>query len=362
MADYTPYKVTSYDDWKKNIQESVSSDSDYQAAKAKLEETTNNKPVYAGTYDNDVANAYNNIVNREKFQYNLDDDALYKQYADKYMAAGKLAMKNSMGQSAALTGGYGSSYGAAVGQQTYDAYLQGLNDKALEMYDRAYQRYQDEGDRLKDIYGLASDMANTEYGRYTDLLGQYNTDRSFDYGAMQDAYNNAYNRDVQAYSRYTNDESIMSDYAYNLAAQGDFSLLEQMFGTEAANNARTTWSMQNPDAAFARGLISADQYANITGKYPIGYEPAAEGGGGGGYGGGSTKKKTGSGSDYSGLEANYSGSGTSLAPSSGTTKYAGDTPTTIAGKIYTSPTITKLSTGTKTTTTTKKKSSGGGGR
>ena len=235
MADttYKPYQVTSYDDWKSKISDTVNNDSDYQAAKAKLEETTNNKPVYAGTYDNDVANAYNNIVNREKFQYNLDDDALYKQYADKYMAAGKLAMKNSMGQSAALTGGYGSSYGAAVGQQTYDSYLQGLNDKAIEFYDRAYGRYQDEGNRLKDIYGLAQDMANTEYGRYSDLLGQYNTDRSFDYGAMQDAYNNVYNRDVQAYSRYTNDESIMSDYAYNLASQGDFTLLAQMFGQEA---------------------------------------------------------------------------------------------------------------------------------
>ena len=301
MADttYKPYQVTSYDDWKSKISDTVNNDSDYQAAKAKLEETTNNKPVYAGTYDNDVANAYNNIVNREKFQYNLDDDALYKQYADKYMAAGKLAMKNSMGQSAALTGGYGSSYGAAVGQQTYDSYLQGLNDKAIEFYDRAYGRYQDEGNRLKDIYGLAQDMANTEYGRYSDLLGQYNTDRSFDYGAMQDAYNNVYNRDVQAYSRYTNDESIMSDYAYNLASQGDFTLLAQMFGQEAADNARLTWAMQNPDAAFARGLITPEQYNDITGKYPTGYAPA----GGGSYGGSRKKKKTTTSVDD--FEANY---------------------------------------------------------
>ena len=294
MADttYKPYQVTSYDDWKGKISDTVNNDSDYQAAKAKLDETTNNKPVYAGTYDNDVANAYNNIVNREKFQYNLDDDALYKQYADKYMAAGKLAMKNSMGQSAALTGGYGSSYGAAVGQQTYDSYLQGLNDKALEFYDRAYGRYQDEGDRLKDIYGMSRDMADTEYGRYTDLLGQYNTDRSFDYGAMQDAYNNAYNRDIQAYSRYTNDESIMSDYAYNLASQGDFSMLAQMFGQEAADNAMKTWAMQNPDAAFARGLITPEQYNDITGKYPTGYEPVVAASGGS-YGV-RRKKKTGS--------------------------------------------------------------------
>ena len=100
--------ATTYEEWNQKIKDQVNSDADYQAAKAKLEQTTANKPIYAGTYDNDVANAYNNIINREKFQYNLDDDALYKQYADKYMAAGKLAMKNTMGQAAALTGGYGS--------------------------------------------------------------------------------------------------------------------------------------------------------------------------------------------------------------------------------------------------------------
>lgn len=156
------YDVTSYDDWKSNIQNTINSDADYQAAKEKLAATEANKPSYAGTYDQDVADAYKKILNREGFQYNLDDDALYKQYADKYMSAGKLAMKNSMGQSAALTGGYGSSYGAAVGQQTYDSYLQNLSDVALDMYDRAYTRYKDQGDQLKDNYSLAADMAGTE--------------------------------------------------------------------------------------------------------------------------------------------------------------------------------------------------------
>ena len=339
MADYTPYKVTSYDDWKKNIKNTVESDADYQAAKTKLAETESNKPVYAGTYDNDVLDAYKNIVNRDKFEYNLDDDALYQQYADKYMAAGKLAMKNTMGQAAGLTGGYGSSYSQAQGGQAYDSYLQGLNDKALEFYDRAYGRYQDEGQRLKDVYGLAQDMANTEYGRYTDLLGQYNTDRSFNYGAMQDAYGNAYNTDVQAYSRYTNDESILSNYAYAMAEQGDFSLLEQMFGADVAKNAQTTWAMQNPDAAFSRGLITVNQYRDITGKYPTGYEPAASGGGV--YWSQRNKKKT-----TKDTKTTAQTGSIDLSPNKGTTTYAGDKPKTVGttpvGNFYTSPTITRL--------------------
>ena len=45
------------------------------------------------------------------------------------MQQGKQAMQDTMGQAAALTGGYGSTYGQAVGQQQYDAYLQNLNDE-----------------------------------------------------------------------------------------------------------------------------------------------------------------------------------------------------------------------------------------
>ena len=205
----------SYDDWRKDINAEVSSNADYQAAKAKIAQADANRPTYAGTYDQDVASAYNNLLNREKFNYNLSDDALYKQYADKYMAAGKLSMKDTMGQAAALTGGYGSSYGQAVGQQAYDKYLQGLSDVALEMYDRAYGRYQDEGQRLKDAYGLAQDMANTEYGRYQDTLGQWNTDYNRALDEANNAYNRAYNMGNEAYNRAYNEEEQAYNRAWN---------------------------------------------------------------------------------------------------------------------------------------------------
>ena len=275
--------ATSYDDWRKNINENVSSDADYQAAKAKLEETANNKPTYAGTYDNDVANAYNNLLNRKGFEYNLDDDALYQQYADKYMATGKLAMKNTLGQAAQLTGGYGSSYGQAVGQQTYDAYLQGLNDKALEMYDRAYGRYQDEGQRLKDAYTLAGDMANTEYGRYTDTLSQYNIDRGIDIDAMNNAWTRAYQQESDAYTRAQQEAQTeyqkQVDYAQTLASYGDFSGFAEIFGEDRAAQMQKVWNSGNPDLAYRSGKITAEEYKAMTGAYPPGYAAPSSGGG-----------------------------------------------------------------------------------
>ena len=104
---------------------------------------------------------------------------------------------DTMGQAAAMTGGYGNSYAQTVGQQTYQGYLQGLNDKVPELYQLALQRYQQEGDALMDQYGLLADRENTDYGRYRDQVGDYNSqleylynlynnERGFDYGAYRD--------------------------------------------------------------------------------------------------------------------------------------------------------------------------------
>ena len=84
--------------------------------------------VYDSKYDEQLADLYNQITQRKPFEYSTDDDMLYQQYLQKYTQQGQQAMRDTMGQAAALTGGYGSSYGQAVGQQTYDAYLRQLND------------------------------------------------------------------------------------------------------------------------------------------------------------------------------------------------------------------------------------------
>ena len=91
-------------------------------------------------------------MNREDFQYDVNADALYQQYKDRYMEMGRDAMEDTMGQAAALTGGYGSSYSQSVGQQAYNSYLQQLGDVVPELYQLAYDRYQDKGDQLYKTY------------------------------------------------------------------------------------------------------------------------------------------------------------------------------------------------------------------
>lgn len=181
-------------------------------AQALLQQQMANKPgEYTSTWQNQLNDILQQIQNREKFSYDLNGDALYQQYKNQYMLQGQQAMMDTMGQAQAMTGGYGNSYAQSVGQQTYQGYLQQLNDKIPELYQLAMSKYQMEGDEMKDKAALIAQMEDQAYGRYRDSLSdyntelnilqnQYNTERDYDYGKWAD------NRDF-AYGQYADDRA-----------------------------------------------------------------------------------------------------------------------------------------------------------
>ena len=109
-----------------------------------------------------------NIQNYGEFSYDVNSDALYQQLAEQYMSKGNLAMQDAMGQAAAMTGGYGNSYAATVGNQAYQSYLQQLNDKVPELYQLALERYNMGKQDLYDQYGMLLNEYEREYGMYSD--------------------------------------------------------------------------------------------------------------------------------------------------------------------------------------------------
>ena len=166
-----------------------------QAAQDYLNGVMNNKPIA----DANLSALYDKIMNRENFTYDLNGDALYQQYKDRYQTMGQQAMMDTMGNAAALTGGYGSSYATTAGNQAYQQYLQGLNDIVPELYQQAYNRYAQEGNDLMNQYNMA-------YGQYRDQVGDWENERAY---ANSD-YWQQYNAD---YNEYMADR----DYAYTLA-------------------------------------------------------------------------------------------------------------------------------------------------
>lgn len=196
-------------------------------ANALLASYTANKPGdFSYSKQDQLSAIMDQYMNRDKFSYDLNSDALYQQYADQYATQGKLAMMDTMGQAAAMTGGYGNSYAQTVGQQTYQGYLQQLNDVVPELYQMALNQYNQEGDAMLNQYGLLSSDRDYEYGTYRDQVsdyyaeldrrtdnarylseteyGKYIDDRAFEYGKYSDDKSYAYQaeRDAVADKQY----------------------------------------------------------------------------------------------------------------------------------------------------------------
>ena len=117
-------------------------------------------------------------VGRDPFSYDFNADALYHQYKDMYMKQGQMAMQDTMGQAAAMTGGYGNSYAASVGNQAYQQSLQQLNGVIPELYQLALSKYNMEGQQISDA--LAALGADRE---------AYMQDWQSGYDRLVDAYN-----------------------------------------------------------------------------------------------------------------------------------------------------------------------------
>ncbi len=186
-------------------------DEETRRRRAALEAAEASKPAaYSGSYASAVDEALKKIQNREKFSYDVNADALYQQYKDSYTRQGKLAMEDTIGKAAALTGGYGNSYAQTAGQQTYQAYLDRLNDRIPELYAAAYDRYRKEGEDLKDEYAMLSARDQQEYARHRDAVDDYYKDISY----RRQAYGDAYER---GYGRYSDEQNRL--YQLALAAQ-----------------------------------------------------------------------------------------------------------------------------------------------
>lgn len=167
--------------------------------KEQLQAHSQNRPgAYASRWQPQLEAAAQALLNREAFQFDLNGDALWQHYKDRYVNLGYQAMADTLGKAASLTGGYGNSHAQIAAQQTYGSYLQGLYDRIPELYNLALQRYDREGQGLRDRYGLLQELEGGDYDRYRQgledwtgersyLQGLYDSARDFDYGAYRDA-------------------------------------------------------------------------------------------------------------------------------------------------------------------------------
>lgn len=163
-------------------------DSYYYEAENALRLAQGGMPTYTGSYDAMLNDAYNKIVGRAPFEYDIASDPMYQQYMQEYMRQGDIASEDAMGQAAAMTGGYASSYGQAVGTQAYQNFIQQGNDRIADFYGMALDKYNAEGNALAQEYSMARDLADREYAIYEDELDQYWKNLSYQQSLEDRAY------------------------------------------------------------------------------------------------------------------------------------------------------------------------------
>ena len=163
--------------------------------------------AYVSGFDEQLRDLYDQIAGREAFHYDPAEDLAYQSYAKQYQRQGKLAMEDTMGKAAGLTGGYGSSYAQSAGQQAYESYLAKLQDVMPALQEAAWQQYKAQGDALLQRYELLKGQDKDAYERWQDEVSAWQ--KAVD--AAQAEYEYSASADLKKYQ-------MMLDYYADKAA------------------------------------------------------------------------------------------------------------------------------------------------
>ena len=233
----------------------------YNQVKNQLSEMEKNKPgEYQGQYSGQVQSMLDKIMNRQEFNYDMNADPLYQQYKGQYTALGQNAMRDTVGNAAALTGGYASTAAVSAGQQAYNQYLQQLGNIVPELYNAAFNRYQAEGNDLYNRMGILQNLDSTDYGRYRDIVSDYYNNLNY-YGNKE---NTLYNRD------YTLGRDEVSD------SQWERQFTEQQRQNQISNDQwEKNYALQQKAAEAQSTAAKNDTYAAIH-KTAAKYDSAEE--------------------------------------------------------------------------------------
>lgn len=234
-------------------------------AKNYLQSIIEKKPgEFNSQYDSQIKTLYEQLQNRPKFSYDLDGDALYQQYKNQYQRLGQQAMQDTVGNAAALTGGYGNSWAATAGSQAYQDYLSKLNDIVPELYNQAYSRYTQEGDDLRTDISLINSLKDSDYSMYRAQISDWQADRAY----AQNAYEDEYERDYGQWGDMMNYWKLMYDLGLTDAAEstgtgGDYSYASS--GGSGSGGSGSGSGSSTGDYSYTAAATGAGSGSNSTG-------------------------------------------------------------------------------------------------
>lgn len=184
-------------------------------------------PEWQGSQWDDLLNKVANELASMNYE-NWTQGDQYKALADRYGSQGQMSMQDVLGQISSRTGGLASSYATTAAQQQYNQFMSQLEDVARQMYSS------DRSDLL-DKANMYRQLGQDDYNKYLTDLGQWNTDRNFQYGVYRDSVEDkryadetAWEREQYGNTQSENQKSAARDrIAAYLAAGGKIADLDQ---------------------------------------------------------------------------------------------------------------------------------------
>lgn len=141
---------------------------------------------YNSQYSPQIDSLLNAIINREPFSYDYKTDPSYLAYEQQYKRLGDRAREDTLGDVAALNGGYASSWATTAASQAQNDYNSQLSGIIPQLYDAAYNRYLDEDSLKRSDLGLLMDIDNMNYDRFRDTVGDSKWETEFKYNQGRD--------------------------------------------------------------------------------------------------------------------------------------------------------------------------------
>ena len=186
------------------------------------------------------------LLDRPAFAYDPSDDPLYQAARNQYLRLGKQAMEDTVGQAAALSGGYASSYAQTQGTRAYEAQLSRLSELLPDYYDRARSAYEKETGTLRDALSTALGLYDKDYQVWLDR--QSARQRQAETDARNDQWERSFARDQDQWERsFARDQDQW---------ERDFAEDHERWAAEFAQEAEK-WNAQQ--AASAASQAHSDQ-------------------------------------------------------------------------------------------------------
>lgn len=154
--------------------------------------------AYQSKYQTDIDKSINDYKANQDFKYNPGADEAYIAAKNAYQRNAVQSMKDTLGASAALTGGYTNSWGQSAAQQAYDNVMKEVTATLLPQYkEQARNDWQSNQNARANLISLLSDRDNADYSKWLDTQNKnaalaelarsmYENNRQYDYQQERD--------------------------------------------------------------------------------------------------------------------------------------------------------------------------------